>query len=60
MEAQSAAASVSPVRMRTAWSRLIEKILPSPICPVLAALLIFSMILSARLSVGIETRRAQL
>ena len=43
---QRAAASVSPVRMRTALSRPRMKILPSPICPVLAAAVMASTVLS--------------
>ena len=43
---QSASASVSPVRMRTAWSIGVTKILPSPIWPVLAAVVIASTTLS--------------
>ena len=43
---QSAAVSVSPVRMRTAVSRPRTKILPSPIWPVLAAVVMVSMALS--------------
>ncbi len=43
---QSASASVSPVRMRTAWSIGKTKILPSPIWPVLAAAVIASITLS--------------
>src|ERR1700757_1877614 len=43
---QSAAASVSPVRMRTALSSPRMKILPSPIWPVLAAVVMASTALS--------------
>jgi hypothetical protein len=43
----SAAASVSPVRILTACSRLNIKILPSPIWPVLAAAEMASMAFSA-------------
>src|SRR6516225_9772848 len=45
VQAQIAAASVSPVRMRTALSRSRTKILPSPIWPVLAAAAMVSMVL---------------
>ena len=42
-ERQTAASSVSPVRMRTTCSTEVTKILPSPILPVLAALTMASM-----------------
>src|SRR5262245_41978137 len=45
-EAHRAAASVSPVRMRTAWSIPNTKILPSPIWPVLAVVVMVSTTLS--------------
>ncbi len=40
VENQSASLSVSPVRMRSAWSIGVTKILPSPICPVRAVCVI--------------------
>jgi hypothetical protein len=43
---QIASASVSPVRIRTTWSRPYTKILPSPIFPVFADEVIVSMTLS--------------
>src|SRR5262245_24309282 len=47
---QTAASSVSPVRMRTTCSTAVTKILPSPILPVLAALTTASMQRSTSLS----------
>ena len=43
---QIASVSVSPVRIRTAWSMPYTKILPSPIFPVFADEMIVSMTLS--------------
>jgi hypothetical protein len=43
----SASLSVSPVRMRSAWSIGVTKILPSPICPVRAVAVITATALSA-------------
>jgi len=45
--AQSASLSVSPVRIRNAWSIGVTNILPSPICPVRALDVITSTALSA-------------
>ncbi len=47
-EDHSASASFSPVRMRTARSSGVTKILPSPIWPVRAAVVIASIALSTR------------
>ena len=43
---QIASVSVSPVRIRTAWSRPYTKTLPSPIFPLFADEMIVSMTLS--------------
>jgi hypothetical protein len=49
-EVRPASSLSSPVRIRTTWSIVVTKILPSPILPVLAALTIASMQRSASLS----------